>query len=151
MNEFVYFCLLVCLGSLFWLAVLGGLIALVIFLIKKSSNEAKQSEIAYNQMLQGLPQDKQMLFIMQYNSAKKNPTTAVLFALFLGGLGIHKFYLGQTGMGVLYLIFCWTYIPAIIAFIEAFVIAGQVGRYNQQKATEIYTMFGGANRSMSVR
>ena len=82
------------------LAMVGGLIALVIYLIKKSSDEAKQAEIAYNQILQNLPQDKQMLFIMQYTSVQKNPTTAVLLALFLGGIGVHKFYLGQTGMGI---------------------------------------------------
>jgi len=46
---------------------------------------------------------------------------AALFALILGGLGIHKFYLGQTGMGVLYLVFCWTFIPAIVGFIEGII------------------------------
>jgi TM2 domain-containing membrane protein YozV len=48
----------------------------------------------------------------------KNKTTAAILAFFLGGLGIHRFYLGQTGYGFLYLIFCWTFIPAIIAFID---------------------------------
>lgn len=48
----------------------------------------------------------------------RNKITAALLAIFLGGLGIHKFYLGQTGMGFLYLIFCWTWIPSIIAFVE---------------------------------
>ena len=35
----------------------------------------------------------------------KNKNTYALLALFLGGLGIHKFYVGQTGKGILYLIF----------------------------------------------
>lgn len=43
---------------------------------------------------------------------------AALLAFFLGWIGIHKFYLGKGGQGLLYLIFCWTAIPAIIAFIE---------------------------------
>ena len=51
----------------------------------------------------------------------KSRTTAGLFALLLGGIGIHKFYLGKPGQGVLYVVFCWTFIPAIIAFIEAIV------------------------------
>lgn len=34
----------------------------------------------------------------------KKKSTAVLLCFFLGGLGAHKFYLGQTGMGILYLL-----------------------------------------------
>ena len=52
----------------------------------------------------------------------KNKVTAGLFALFLGGLGIHKFYLGQVGSGIVYLLFCWTFIPGIIAFVEAIIL-----------------------------
>jgi TM2 domain-containing membrane protein YozV len=44
--------------------------------------------------------------------------TAAIIAFFLGGLGIHKFYLGKHLQGALYLFFCWTGIPAIIALIE---------------------------------
>lgn len=51
----------------------------------------------------------------------KNKTTTALLAFFLGGLGIHRFYLGQNGMGILYLIFCWTFIPAFIAFLDFFI------------------------------
>lgn len=48
----------------------------------------------------------------------KDKTSAALLAFFLGGFGAHKFYLGQTGAGVVYLLFCWTFIPAFVAFIE---------------------------------
>lgn len=34
----------------------------------------------------------------------KNRTTAGLFALLLGPVGAHKFYLGHTGLGVLFLV-----------------------------------------------
>lgn len=48
----------------------------------------------------------------------KNRLAAVLFAFFLGGFGVHKFYLGSIWLGILYLIFSWTFIPSIIALIE---------------------------------
>jgi len=48
----------------------------------------------------------------------KNKLVAGLLAIFLGGLGIHKFYLGKGLQGVLYLVFFWTFIPAIIGFVE---------------------------------
>lgn len=52
----------------------------------------------------------------------KSKGTAIVLALLLGGLGAHKFYLGQNLQGFLYLLFCWTFIPSIIAFIEAIVL-----------------------------
>lgn len=52
----------------------------------------------------------------------KSKIAAALLAFFLGGFGVHKFYLGQVGLGILYLIFCWTFIPAIIAFIEFIIL-----------------------------
>lgn len=50
--------------------------------------------------------------------AGRNRIAAALFALLLGSLGIHKFYLGRIGQGILYVLFCWTFIPTIIGFIE---------------------------------
>lgn len=51
----------------------------------------------------------------------KSKSTTALLAFFLGGLGIHRFYLGQTVMGLVYLVFCWTFIPALIAFFDFFI------------------------------
>lgn len=44
--------------------------------------------------------------------------TSAILALFFGGLGIHNFYLGRTGRGILCLMFSWTFIPSIIGVIE---------------------------------
>ena len=42
----------------------------------------------------------------------------LLLTFFLGGIGAHKFYLGKYWQGALYLVFCWTYIPALAALVE---------------------------------
>ncbi len=47
----------------------------------------------------------------------------VLLTFFFGGFGAHKFYLGKNWQGVLYLLFCWTGIPGLIAFVEFFIYA----------------------------
>jgi len=51
----------------------------------------------------------------------KDRLTAGLFALLLGVIGAHHFYLGNIGLGILYLLFCWTLIPMFIAFIEGII------------------------------
>jgi TM2 domain-containing membrane protein YozV len=55
------------------------------------------------------------------NTNSKSKVTAGLLGILLGGIGAHKFYLGQTGMGILYLLFVWTFIPAIIGLIEGII------------------------------
>ena len=55
----------------------------------------------------------------------KNKTSAGILALFLGGLGVHRFYLKQTGLGILYLVFFWTLIPSISALVDGIIFLTQ--------------------------
>lgn len=54
------------------------------------------------------------------NLNPKSKITAGVLALFLGGIGIHRFYLGQW-WGLFYLLFWGTGIPSIISLIESIV------------------------------
>lgn len=45
--------------------------------------------------------------------------TAVVLAAVLGGLGMHKFYLGEKVPGLIYLMTCWTFVPTVIGWFEA--------------------------------
>ena len=51
----------------------------------------------------------------------RNKFVAAILAMFVGAFGVHKFYLGHIAAGVMYLMFFWTGIPSIIAFIEGLV------------------------------
>lgn len=53
----------------------------------------------------------------------KDKSTAAILALFMGWLGIHKFYLGRIGAGVAYLVFSLTFIPAVLGLIDFIVLA----------------------------
>ena len=71
--------------------------------------------------------------MISFTSQRKTPSTAVLLAVLLEVSG-PKFYLKQTGMGIMYLLFCWTGIPALVALIEAFTVTAQVNRINTEIA-----------------
>ena len=49
----------------------------------------------------------------------KEKNIAGILALFTGGFGVHRFYLGQTGLGFFYLAFFWTLIPFFIGWVDA--------------------------------
>ncbi|WET47928.1 TM2 domain-containing protein [Chryseobacterium indologenes] len=70
--------------------------------------------------------------------SKKDKNIASILAFLLGGLGIHRFYLGQVLLGFMYLIFCWTLIPVFISVIDFFVFIFMSQnkfdlKYNQQQ------------------
>lgn len=50
----------------------------------------------------------------------RDQTRAVLLAAILGNFGIHRFYLGQPLVGLVYLLLCWTGIPGLLASVEAY-------------------------------
>lgn len=54
---------------------------------------------------------------------RKSRGVATILALLLGGIGAHKFYLDRAGQGVLYLLFFWTFIPALLGLVEGLMYA----------------------------
>jgi TM2 domain-containing membrane protein YozV len=51
----------------------------------------------------------------------KSKVVAGVLGIFLGGIGVHKFYLGNVGIGLVYILFAWTLVPALIGFIEGII------------------------------
>lgn len=89
-------------------------------------------KLATQQAAQSVPPQGQTVYIQQavqptyvsgINPAwpVKNKVVAGVLVLLLGGLGFHKFYLGNIGMGIVHLIFSWTFIPATVAFFEGII------------------------------
>jgi len=85
-----------------------------------------------------LSENERNIFSYKFERQKKSVSTYALLAFFLGGFGAHKFYFGQIGIGVLYAIFIWTFIPSIVALIETFLSGDAVKSKNLKIAQEIY-------------
>ncbi|SDX51591.1 NINE protein [Eubacterium barkeri] len=59
----------------------------------------------------------------QSNNKPKSKVVAILLALFLGGFGIHNFYLGNIKSGIIQLLLCWTGVSYLWALIDLIRIA----------------------------
>jgi TM2 domain-containing membrane protein YozV len=84
----------------------------------------------------------QAVFYQQYEMVRRDEVVGILLALFLGGIGMHHFYLRRTGLGILYLCFFWTPIPWILGFIECFFMPGRVREFNAIQAAGIAAALG---------
>lgn len=62
-------------------------------------------------------QQPQSLMLVQ----DKNKVVAGVLGILAGGLGVHKFYLGQMGWGIMYALFCWTGIPSFMGLVEGII------------------------------
>ena len=84
----------------------------------------------------------QAIFYQQYEAVRRDEVVGILLALFLGSFGLHHFYLRRTGLGILYLCFCWSAIPGLLGVIECFFMPGRVREFNAIQAAGIAAALG---------
>lgn len=73
-----------------------------------------------------LPEAKNHLHVCNQNfttesekkKSKKKKSVAIIFAILFGIFGVHKFYLGSWGWGIVYILFFWTYFPMLVGIAE---------------------------------
>jgi TM2 domain-containing membrane protein YozV len=85
-------------------------------------------------MMNNMSEQQRVIFLAQYHSVRKDAVVGVLLAFFLGHFGGHRFYMGEVGLGILYLLFCWTGIPTLVSLVECFLMPGRVRAYNYTHA-----------------
>jgi len=90
-----------------------------------------------NQNYRNLSEQKQLLISNQYLNLRKKKPYIYLFIIFLGGFGAHHYYMGNVGAGITYTLICWTFIPAIIAFLELFWAYTYVNNYNEKLVRDL--------------
>lgn len=66
----------------------------------------------------------------------KDPTTALIISIFAGNLGIDRFYIGDTGMGVGKLLTCGGF--GIWAIVDWFLIQGATKEKNMETFNQLF-------------
>ena len=83
--------------------------------------------------------------MMRYDARKKSVAISYLLWFFLGGLGVHRFYLGRIGTGIILLVstilgfvilITWVISAAMLIW-DLFAIPSMVSRENRRAAEEI--------------
>lgn len=90
-----------------------------------------------NHVIEKLPEEKIELFVKLYRARRRDPVLLLVLALIglFGVAGIHRFFVGQVGMGILY------FLTAGLCFIGTIVdminYKNFAFEYNRLKAQEI--------------
>jgi len=131
------------------------------------SNTASTEEIAMNEIRASLAVKSQLnpqelaLFESEMNKRRKSVGLAYVLLLFLGGLGVHRFYLGfpklavaqlvcfivgiftvLIGVGVVFLAF-----TSVVAIVDLFLTPGLTDRANERTEREILSQLPVAVRA----
>ncbi len=89
--------------------------------------------------------------LMQYDANKKSVAAAYVLWFFLGGLGAHRFYLGETGTAVAILLitlgsvalmaamigFFTIWVTIVWVLVDVFLIPGIARKYNSALAARL--------------
>ncbi|MCR8844243.1 TM2 domain-containing protein [Paenibacillus sp. SC116] len=89
--------------------------------------------------------DELLIVSSEMERIKKSKKIAYLLLIFLGWLGIHRFYLGHFGMAILnialfifgILLFIFPLPSCILSIIELFILSGAVNKANAKKEIKL--------------
>lgn len=89
------------------------------------------------QALKNLTDNEKLLFQTEYLTTNKSASTGFLLAFFLGIFGGHHWYFRNKTLGIIYIIFSWTGVPAVLGFFESLFQWKRAANYNNNLIGEI--------------
>ena len=116
------------------------------FMLLNAGNFSESDLVKIQNKLESVPEEYATLVL---GTEFKKPTTALIISFLGGGLGIDRFYLGQTGKGILKLITCGGF--SIWAIIDLFIIMGAAREYNTNKLISIINQFTSKKAGKAVQ
>lgn len=93
-------------------------------------------------LMEGMTSEQKLRFHREMSEAWKDPKRAARLKTWLGGVGAHHFYLGDSHRGLRSALFFWTTVPAVMAIFEGS-ISKRTQRVNSEIALRIATQIRG--------
>ena len=124
-----------------WLVMVGVILILMGILLirlRKSIAEANENNARINQYLAAIPEFRIGSISAIYQNTKLDLGTALLLCFILGGMGMHKVYLGKKTAATLYFLFFWTLIPSLLAMFDAVNMPKTISEYNLSIIENLY-------------
>lgn len=111
------------------------------YIAANASNLPAEAVPMIRQRLENLTESQQAYI---FSAEMKSPTIALIFSIFLGYLGVDRFYIGHVGLGVAKLLLSWITL-GIWPLVDWFLIMGATKKVNLEKldaAINAATMYG---------
>lgn len=104
---------------------------------------ADTSDLMAIQYMNSLPENRRAEFQIAFHSQKKDRTTAFVLSLFLGMLGVDRFYLGQPLLGAIKLVTCGGFL--FWALLDLILIWSATDKHNMSALMQLQAAYGGAS------
>lgn len=88
-------------------------------------------------LLEQMNEQQKTMFLAEMKKHRKSVWVALVLGITFGGLGAHHYYLRNKGRALLYTMFFWTLIPAMISWIECVALPRKVREFNDTMALQI--------------
>ena len=108
-------------------------------------NQMTSNLVLFQQYTSDLNADQKLQFQSEFTTRQRNNGVGICLALLLGGVGAHKFYLKDSGAGIVYallgtvgwLLVVPPIIVAVLSIVDACKMQGEVIKFNNALAREI--------------
>ncbi len=105
------------------------------YINKEAIKKMSEKETMVLKVAKGeLSTDQRLMFDQEYEKSSKSLLATYLLWFLFGFIGIHKFYVRKTGMGVLYIFTCGLFVIGWL--IDIFIIPMQVRQVNETIAKD---------------
>jgi TM2 domain-containing membrane protein YozV len=99
----------------------------------------------YKHLTKKMSEVSKFEFYNDISLSNKEYTIGIALALTMGWCGVHRFWLGDSKGGLIYLIFFWTLLPFIFSIVDAICMKRTCKKINNDHAVDAFKKYSEAS------